>query len=160
MTREELLIQLEELAGRLNIQVQYESVKSEDPSTFGSYCRINDQHMVILHSKASTGRKIEIITDALNRFDIDDIVFNSYCNDGCIDALLPNLPPGVNLNCVNICNGYDSCMAELASQSKQAAVSFASFCSGVNNINNNTSPSDQFNADIQEAISVTACSIM
>jgi len=73
MTREELLIQLEELAGRLNIQVQYESVKSEDPSTFGSYCRINDQHMVILHSKASTGRKIEIITDALNRFDIDDI---------------------------------------------------------------------------------------
>jgi hypothetical protein len=37
MTREELLVQLEELAGRLNIQVQYESVKSEDPSTFGSY---------------------------------------------------------------------------------------------------------------------------
>ena len=73
MIREELLIQLEELAGRLNIQVQYESVKSEDPSTFGSYCRINDQHMIILHSKASIGRKIEIITDALNRFDIDDV---------------------------------------------------------------------------------------
>jgi len=46
MTREELLIQLEELAGRLNIQVQDESVKSEDPSTFGSYCRSNDQHMI------------------------------------------------------------------------------------------------------------------
>jgi hypothetical protein len=73
MTREELLVQLEELAGRLNIQVQYESVKSEDPSTFGSYCRINDQHKIILHSKASTGRKIEIITDALKRFDIDDV---------------------------------------------------------------------------------------
>jgi hypothetical protein len=28
MTREELLIQIEELACRLNIQVQYESVKS------------------------------------------------------------------------------------------------------------------------------------
>ena len=73
MTREELLIQLEELAGRLNIQVQYESVKSEDPSTFGGYCRSNDQHMIILHSKASAGRKIEIITDALKRFDIDDV---------------------------------------------------------------------------------------
>jgi hypothetical protein len=73
MIREELLIQLEELAGRLNIQVQYESVKSEDPSTFGGYCRSNDQHKIILHSKASTGRKIEIITDALKRFDIDDV---------------------------------------------------------------------------------------
>ena len=73
MTREELLIQLEELAGRLNIQVQYESLKSEDPETFGGYCRSNDQHMIILHSKASTGRKIEIITEALKRFDIDDV---------------------------------------------------------------------------------------
>ncbi len=73
MTREELLVQLEDLAGRLNIQVQYESVKSEDPSTFGSYCRINDQHMIILHSRALIGRKIEIITDALKRFDIGDV---------------------------------------------------------------------------------------
>ena len=73
MTREELLIQFEELAGRLNIQVKYESVKSEDPSTFGGYCRSQDQHMIILHSKALAGRKIEIITEALKRFDIDDV---------------------------------------------------------------------------------------
>lgn len=73
MTREELLIQLEELADRLNIQVRYESVKSEDPSTFGGYCRINDQHKIILHSKTSISRKIEIITDTLKRFDIDDV---------------------------------------------------------------------------------------
>jgi hypothetical protein len=73
MTREELLVQIEELAGRLNIQVQYESVKSEDPETFGGYCRINDQHMIILHSKASISRKIEIFTEALRRFDIDDL---------------------------------------------------------------------------------------
>jgi hypothetical protein len=73
MTREELLIQLAELTGRLNIQVQYESVKAEDPETFGGYCRSNDQHMIILHTKASIGRKIEIITEALRRFDIDDV---------------------------------------------------------------------------------------
>ena len=73
MTREELLVQLEDLAGRLNIQVQYESVKSEDPSTFGGYCRINDQHMIVLHSKALIGRKIDVITDALKRFDIGDV---------------------------------------------------------------------------------------
>lgn len=97
------------------------------------------------------------------RFDIDDIVYNSYCNDGCTNVFLPFLPPGVNINCVNICNGYDSCMTELSTQSQQPEVSFSSFCSdttGVNSINNNTSSSDQFNAILQEAISVTSCSMM
>ena len=73
MTHEELLIQLEDLAGRLNIQVQYESLKNEDPSTFGGFCRVRDQHMIIIHSKATISRKIDIFTEALRRFDIDDL---------------------------------------------------------------------------------------
>jgi len=73
MTHEELLIQLEELAGRLNIQIRVESPKNEDPSAFGGFCRIQDQYRVILHSKASFGKKIEILTDALNHFALDDI---------------------------------------------------------------------------------------
>jgi hypothetical protein len=73
MNREELLLQLEELAGRLNIKVQHESLKNEDPSTFGGYCRSGDQHMIIFHSKASVSRKIEIFTEALRRFEIDDL---------------------------------------------------------------------------------------
>ena len=72
MTHEELLIQLEDLAGRLNIQIQYEALRNEDPSTFGGFCRILDQHMIILHSKASVGRKIDVLTDALKRFNLDD----------------------------------------------------------------------------------------
>ena len=73
MTKEELLIQLEELAGRLNIQIKYESKNNEDPSTFGGFCRIKDQPITIVHSKASIGRKIEILTEALRRFDIDEL---------------------------------------------------------------------------------------
>jgi hypothetical protein len=73
MIHEELLIQLEDLAGRLNIQVQYESLKNEDPSTFGGFCRIRDQRMIIIHSKATVSRKIDIFTEALRRFDIDDL---------------------------------------------------------------------------------------
>jgi hypothetical protein len=73
MTHEELLIQLEDLAGRLNIQVQYESLKNEDPSTFGGFCRVRDQHMIIIHSKATISRKIDIFTEALRRFDTDDL---------------------------------------------------------------------------------------
>jgi hypothetical protein len=73
MNREELLIQLEELAGRLNIQVQYESLKNEDPSTFGGFCRVRDRHRIIIHSKAAIGRKIDIFTEALGHFDIDGL---------------------------------------------------------------------------------------
>jgi hypothetical protein len=73
MTRDELLTQLEELAGRLNIKVRHESLKNEDPSTFGGYCRSEDQHMIIFHSKASVDRRIEIFTEALRRFEIDDL---------------------------------------------------------------------------------------
>ena len=73
MTKEELLTQLQELADKLNINVQHESLKNEDPTTFGGYCRIKDQHMIIFHSKASVSRKIDIFTEALMRFDIDDL---------------------------------------------------------------------------------------
>lgn len=72
MTREELLQQLEELAARLDIKVHSESMKKEDPATFGGYCRSRDQHLIILHSKASINRKIELFTEALRRFNIDD----------------------------------------------------------------------------------------
>jgi hypothetical protein len=73
MTQEELLIQLEDLAGRLNIQIQYESPKNEDPSAFGGFCRVRDRYMMIIHSKATVSRKIEILTGAVQHFDIDDL---------------------------------------------------------------------------------------
>jgi hypothetical protein len=72
MTHEELLIQLEDLAGRLNIQIQYEAPRNEDPSTFGGFCRIRGQYRMIIHSKASISRKINIFTEALKRLDLDD----------------------------------------------------------------------------------------
>jgi len=37
------------------------------------FCRIRDQHMIIIHSKATISRKIDIFTEALRRFDIDDL---------------------------------------------------------------------------------------
>ena len=90
MTREELLVQIEELAGRLNIHIQYESLKAEDPETFGGYCRSKEQHMIILHSKASISRKIEIFTEALRRFDIDEF----YMRPALREHLKKDLPDG------------------------------------------------------------------
>jgi len=81
MTQEELLIQLEELAARLDIQVRHESVKSEDPATFGGYCRVGQRHTIIVHSRASTRRKIDIFTGALKRFNVDDLYLRPALRD-------------------------------------------------------------------------------
>ena len=81
MTHDELLIQLENLAGRLNIQVQYESWKDEGPSGFGGFCRIRNQHMIIIHSKPSIIRKIDTFTEALKRFDLDDLYIRPFLRE-------------------------------------------------------------------------------
>ncbi|MFA5180811.1 MAG: hypothetical protein WC405_05785 [Syntrophales bacterium] len=73
MTQEELLKQLEELAGRVNVAIRYESLKNEDPATFGGLCRIKEQSVLFLHVKATVKRKIAMITEALKRYDIDEI---------------------------------------------------------------------------------------
>ena len=81
MTHEELLIQLEELADRLNIEIRYESGKGEDPATFGGYCRIGGRHIIVAHSKASLRRKIDLFTAALGHFDIDDLYLKPALRD-------------------------------------------------------------------------------
>jgi hypothetical protein len=81
MNQEELLIQLEELAARLDIQVRHESVKSEDPATFGGYCRVGPRHTIIVHSRATTRRKIDLFTGALKRFDIDELFLRPALRD-------------------------------------------------------------------------------
>ena len=73
MTQEELLKQLEELAGKVNITIRYESLKNEDPETFGGLCRVKEQSILFLHAKAKLKRKIALITEALKRYDIDEI---------------------------------------------------------------------------------------
>jgi len=73
MTQEELLKQLEELAGRMNVTIRYESQKKEDPSTFGGLCRIKEQPVLFVHAKATVKRKIALITEALNRYDVDGV---------------------------------------------------------------------------------------
>jgi hypothetical protein len=73
MTQEELLKQLEELADKVNITIRYVSLKNEDPATFGGLCRIKEQPVLFLHAKAKVIRKITLITEALKRYDVDEI---------------------------------------------------------------------------------------
>jgi len=89
MTQEELFKQLEELAGRVNIAIRYESRKSEDPSTFGGLCRIREQPVLFLHARATLGRKIALLTEALQRFDCNGI----YLRPALREHLKKDAPP-------------------------------------------------------------------
>jgi len=63
---------LEELADKLGIPIRYEIIKDE-LTGLGGLCRVDGKFILIIDSTAIAKEKIEIMTDALRRFDLDDI---------------------------------------------------------------------------------------
>ena len=68
-----LLYQLEELAGKLGIEIRYENLTAEESSGSGGLCRLKGNYVLILHSQATAEEKIRIIVEALRQFPIGDI---------------------------------------------------------------------------------------
>lgn len=66
------LSQLEGLADKLGILIRYEKIEDEWTGR-GGLCRIEGNHVLIIHSRATVKEKIQIMTEALRRFDIGDI---------------------------------------------------------------------------------------
>ena len=66
------LHQLEELAGKLEIQIRYEKIEDELTGV-GGLCRVEGKYVLLIHSKATTKEKIQIMVEALKRFDLGDI---------------------------------------------------------------------------------------
>ncbi|MBN2419583.1 MAG: hypothetical protein JXL81_09385 [Deltaproteobacteria bacterium] len=70
---EEILGQLEELAGNLDISVRYEKIQKESAFFPGGYCKVKGKDLIIINSKASLDDKVEIISRALLLFDLSQI---------------------------------------------------------------------------------------
>jgi hypothetical protein len=66
------LSQLEGLADKLGIPIRYEKIEDELTGT-GGLCRIEGNYILIIHSKADVKEKIQIMIEALGRFDLNDI---------------------------------------------------------------------------------------
>jgi hypothetical protein len=66
------LSQLEGLADKLGIHIRYEKIEDELTGT-GGLCRIEGNYILIIHSKAGVKEKIQIMIEALRRFDLNDI---------------------------------------------------------------------------------------
>ena len=68
-----LLNQLEELAGKLKIEIRYGIIPGEDPHRSGGLCRVNGQYVLIMHSRSTVKEKIRFIIKTLKGFDMGDV---------------------------------------------------------------------------------------
>jgi hypothetical protein len=68
-----LLNQLEELAGKLGIEVRYGNIGLKDSNRMGGLCRVRGKYFLIMHSRLTVKEKIGVITITLKGFEIGDV---------------------------------------------------------------------------------------
>ena len=73
MNEDVLLNQLEDLAENLGILVRDENINIEESSSSGGLCRIEEEYVLILNSKATVKEKNQVMINALQQFDLSDI---------------------------------------------------------------------------------------
>jgi len=85
------LMELEEVARSLGIEVRYENLKREGSFTSGGLCRLKGQYLLIINSRAAARDKIEALATTLTRFDLSHV----YLKPGVREFLdrLPHAGP-------------------------------------------------------------------
>jgi hypothetical protein len=68
-----LLNQLEELAGKLGIEIRYGNIPGEDSHRTGGLCRVKGQYVLIIHSRLTVKEKIGVIIKTLKGFEMGDV---------------------------------------------------------------------------------------
>lgn len=73
MDDEGLLNQLEELAGKLGIEIRYGNIGGDESRRTGGLCRFNGKYVLIMHSRLTAKEKIGVIIKTLKGFEMGDI---------------------------------------------------------------------------------------
>jgi len=81
MNEEIILIQLEELADKLEIYVRDENINLEESSTTGGLCRIEGKYVLILNSRATVQEKIQVLIKALQPFDLSNMYIKPFIRE-------------------------------------------------------------------------------
>ena len=67
-----LLNQLEELAGKLGIEIRYGNIGLKDSHRMGGLCRVDGKYFLIMHTRLTVKEKIGVIIKNLKGFEIGD----------------------------------------------------------------------------------------
>lgn len=81
MDEKVILVQLEELANNLGVQVRYEQIRKEGSYYAGGLCRIKGEEILIVNSRARTDDKIEAMAKALASFDLSQVYVRPALRD-------------------------------------------------------------------------------
>lgn len=75
MDEQFIIDQLEELVERFGIKIRYEPMHQDEESVklVGGMCRLKEEYMLIINSKATFAEKIRALAEALRHFDLDGV---------------------------------------------------------------------------------------
>ena len=73
MDDEVLLKQMEELGGKLGIEIRYGNIAVEESHRTGGLCRVRGKYFLIMHSRLTAKEKIGIIIKTLKGFETGDV---------------------------------------------------------------------------------------
>jgi hypothetical protein len=68
-----LLNQLEELAGKVGIEIRYGKIDIEESHRTRGLCRVQGKYFLIMHSRLTAKEKIGIIIKTLKGFEMEDV---------------------------------------------------------------------------------------
>ncbi|MCL5125105.1 MAG: hypothetical protein M1511_11510 [Deltaproteobacteria bacterium] len=69
----DVLSKLEDLANRLGVKLRYENLAKGPIRVTGGYCRLLDDHLILIDKNDSKKRKIRLIARSLRRFDLETV---------------------------------------------------------------------------------------
>jgi hypothetical protein len=75
MDEQFIIGQLEGLVERFGIQIRYEPMHQDEESVkiVGGMCRLKEEYVVIINSKATFAEKIRALGETLKHFDLDGV---------------------------------------------------------------------------------------
>jgi hypothetical protein len=81
MTKTETLQELEALCERLSYEVSYEALKKTAPYVKSGLVKLEERNIIMIEKGLNTGRKIDVILNALREVALDDVFVKPYIKE-------------------------------------------------------------------------------
>ncbi len=78
MEEKRLLQELEEIAEKLSIAVQYDDLLGMDFNVKGGLCKLRGKNVIILDRRTPPRERIDLLARALSQFDLSSISMKPY----------------------------------------------------------------------------------
>ena len=78
MEENRLLEDLEEIAEKLSIDVQYDDLMEADFKVKGGLCKLRGRHVIIMDRRTPPKERIELLARALRQFDLSSLFIKPY----------------------------------------------------------------------------------